>query len=90
MTRFVSADKDAHRAAAAPPHSSGAHSPRSKDVEGNFPELTLEIGRRHRLGTTIVVEWTCNYGDGRPYRNVTIGELVHGTVTHITDYWGNR
>ncbi len=58
------------------------------DVEGNFPELTLEIGRRHRLGTTIVVEWTCNYGDGRLYRNVTIGELVDGTVTHITDYWG--
>lgn len=58
------------------------------DVEGNFPELTLEIGRRHRLGATVVVEWTCNYGDGRLYRNVTIGELVDGTVTHITDYWG--
>jgi hypothetical protein len=31
------------------------------DVEGNFPELTLEVGRRHRLGDTIVIEWTCNF-----------------------------
>ncbi len=58
------------------------------DVEGNFPELTLEVGRRHQLGDTIVVEWTCNYGDGRLYRNVTIGELVNGEVTKVTDYWG--
>src|SRR5277367_6010443 len=34
-------------------------------VEGNFPELTLEVGRRLHLEDTIVVEWTCNYGDGR-------------------------
>jgi hypothetical protein len=58
------------------------------DVEGNFPELTLEVGRRHQLGDTIVVEWTCNYGDGRLYRNVTIAELVDGEVTTVTDYWG--
>jgi hypothetical protein len=57
-------------------------------VEGNFPELTLEVGRRHRLGNTIVVEWTCNYGDGRLYRNATISELDNGTVTRITDNWG--
>ncbi len=58
------------------------------DVGGNFPELTLEVGRRHQLGDTIVVEWTCNYGDGRLYRNVTIAELVDGEATTVTDYWG--
>ena len=45
------------------------------DIEGNFPELTLEVGRRLRLDNVVVVEWTCDYGDGRLYRNVTIGEL---------------
>ncbi len=58
------------------------------DVEGNFPELTLEVGRRLHLGDVVVVEWTCNYGDGRLYRNVTIGELENGEGTHVTDYWG--
>ena len=58
------------------------------DVEGNFPELTLEVGRRLRLDDTIVVEWTCNYGDGRLYRNVTIGELEDGEAVKVTDYWG--
>src|SRR5882757_5541029 len=58
------------------------------DVEGNFPELTLEVGRRLELDDVVVVEWTCNYGDGRLYRNVTIGELEHGEVVRITDYWG--
>jgi hypothetical protein len=58
------------------------------EVEGNFPELTLEVGRRHRLGDVVVVEWTCNYGDGRLYRNVTIGELEDGAVVRVTDYWG--
>ena len=48
------------------------------DVEGNFPELTLEVGRRLQLDDVVVVEWTCNYGDGRLYRNVTIGELEDG------------
>jgi hypothetical protein len=48
------------------------------DVEGNFPELTLEVGRRLQLDEVVVVEWTCNYGDGRLYRNVTIGELEDG------------
>jgi hypothetical protein len=57
-------------------------------VEGNFPELTLEVGRRHQLGDVIVVEWTCDYGDGRLYRNVTIGELVDGKAVRVTDYWG--
>ena len=42
------------------------------EVEGNFPELTLEVGRRRHLNDNVVVEWTCNYGDGRLYRNVTI------------------
>jgi hypothetical protein len=58
-------------------------------VEGNFPELTLEVGRRLHLGDdVIVVEWTCDYGDGRLYRNVTIGELEHGRAVKVTDYWG--
>lgn len=58
------------------------------EVEGNFPELTLEVGRRHRFDDVVVVEWTCNYGDGRLYRNVTIGELEDGEAVRVTDYWG--
>jgi hypothetical protein len=58
------------------------------DVEGNFPELTLEVGRRLQLDNVVVVEWTCNYGDGRLYRNVTIGELEGGHAVRVTDYWG--
>jgi hypothetical protein len=57
-------------------------------VEGNFAELTLEVGRRLRFGDVLVVEWTCNYGDGRLYRNVTIGELENGEAVRVTDYWG--
>lgn len=57
-------------------------------VEGNFPELTLEVGRRLLLTDVVVVEWTCNYGDGRLYRNVTIGELEDGKAVRVTDYWG--
>lgn len=57
-------------------------------VEGNFPELTLEVGRRLHLDEVIVVEWTCDYGDGRLYRNVTIGELENGEAVKVTDYWG--
>jgi hypothetical protein len=58
------------------------------EVEGNFPELTLEVGRRFRLDNVVVVEWTCDYGDGRLYRNVTIGELEDGQAVRVTDYWG--
>ena len=58
------------------------------EVEGNFPEPTLEVGRRLRLDNIVVVEWTCDYGDGRPYRNVTIGELENGQAVRVTDYWG--
>ena len=58
------------------------------DVEGNFPELTLEVGRRLRIDDVIVVEWTCDYGDGRLYRNVTIGEVEDGQAVRVTDYWG--
>jgi hypothetical protein len=59
------------------------------EVEGNFPELTLEVGRRLRLGDdVVVVEWTCNYGDGRLYRNVSIAELRDGKAVRVTDYWG--
>ena len=61
---------------------------RIADVEGNFPELTLEVGRRLRLDDIVVVEWTCDYGDGRLYRNVTIGELEAGRAVRVTDYWG--
>lgn len=59
------------------------------NVEGNFPELTLEVGRRlHLSKDVVVVEWSCNYGDGRLYRNVTIGELRNGEAYRVTDYWG--
>ena len=58
------------------------------EVEGNFPELTLEVGRRLRLENVVVAEWSCDYGDGRIYRNVTIGELENGEVVRVTDYWG--
>jgi hypothetical protein len=58
------------------------------DVEGNFPELTLEVGRRLQLDDVVVVEWTCNYGDVRLYRNVTIGELQDGQAVRVTDYRG--
>ncbi len=58
------------------------------EVEGNFPELTLEVGRRLQLEDVVVVEWTANYGDGRLYRNVTIGELEDGQAVRVTDYWG--
>jgi hypothetical protein len=58
-------------------------------VEGNFAELTLEVGRRLRLAEdVIVVEWTCNYGDGRLYRNVSIAEISDGQAVTVTDYWG--
>ena len=59
-----------------------------EQVEGNFPELRLEVGRRLRAGDVIVAEWTCDYGDGRLFRNVTIGELEDGQAVRITDYWG--
>ena len=59
------------------------------EVEGNFPELTLEVGRRLYLDEDIVVvEWTGNYGDGRLYRNVSIAELRDGKAIRVTDYWG--
>ncbi len=57
-------------------------------IEGNFEAVTLEVGRRLRLGDVIVVEWTINYGDDRLYRNVTIGELEKGEAVRVTDYWG--
>jgi hypothetical protein len=58
-------------------------------VEGNFAELTLEVGRRLRLAEdVIVVEWTCNYGDGRLFRNVSIAEILDGQDVTVTDYWG--
>ena len=58
------------------------------EVEGNFPELTLEVGRRLEVDDAVVVEWTANYGDGPLYRNVTIGELEDGEAVRVTDYWG--
>jgi hypothetical protein len=58
-------------------------------VEGNFPDLTLGVGRRlHLDNNIIVVEWSCNYGDGRLYRNVSIAELRDGQAAKVTDYWG--
>jgi hypothetical protein len=57
-------------------------------VEDGLPELTLEVGRRLRLGEIVLVEWNCDYGDGRIYRNVTIAELRGGKAARVTDYWG--
>jgi len=58
-------------------------------VEGTFSELTLEVGRRlHLNDDVVVVEWSCNYGDGRLYRNVTIAQLHNGEAVIVTDYWG--
>ena len=54
------------------------------NIEG-FPELTLEVGRRLQLDEVVVVEWTCDYGDGRLYRNVTIGELEDGKAVRVTE-----
>lgn len=59
------------------------------DIEAGFPDLRLEVGRRLRLDDdVIVVEWTCDYGDGRLYRNVTIAEVRDGLAVLVTDYWG--
>ena len=58
------------------------------EAEGNFPELTLEVGRRLQLDNVVVAEWTCDNGDGPIYRNVTIGELEGGEAMRVTDYWG--
>jgi hypothetical protein len=57
-------------------------------IEGNFEELTLAVGARHRLGDLLVVEWSNDYGDGAVYRNVTIAEIEDGKAVRVTDYWG--
>jgi hypothetical protein len=57
-------------------------------VEEGFPKLTLAIGRRLQFDDVVVAEWTCDYGDGRLFRNVTIGELEDGRAVRVTDYWG--
>jgi hypothetical protein len=58
------------------------------EVESHFEGLRLGVGRRHRLGDTLVVEWSTDYGDGRVYRNVTVAELRDGEAVRVTDYWG--
>jgi hypothetical protein len=57
-------------------------------VESHFQDLKLGITRRHSCGNVIVIEWNTDYGDGRVYRNVSIGELKDGKVVRVTDYWG--
>ena len=57
-------------------------------VEEHFRDLKLSVTRRHACGDLIVVEWNTDYGDGRIYRNVSIGELRGGEVVRVTDYWG--
>src|SRR5262245_34419279 len=61
---------------------------RISEVESHFDGLRLGIGRRHRCGETLVVEWSTDYGDGRVYRNVTVADLRDGQAIHVTDYWG--
>jgi hypothetical protein len=58
------------------------------EVESHFEGLRLGVGRRHRLGDTLMVEWSTDYGDGRVYRNVTVAELRDGEAVSVTDYWG--
>jgi hypothetical protein len=58
------------------------------EVESHFQGLRLGVTRRHTCGDVIVVEWNSDYGDGRVYRNVSIGELRNGKVVRVTDYWG--
>ena len=48
----------------------------------------MEVGRRLHLNDVVVVEWTCNYGDARLCRNVTIAELEDRKAVRVTDYWG--
>jgi hypothetical protein len=58
------------------------------EVESHFQTLRLGVTCRHTCGDVIVVEWNTDYGDGRVYRNVSIGELRNGKVVRVTDYWG--
>jgi ketosteroid isomerase-like protein len=58
------------------------------EVESHFEGLRLGVGTRHRLGDTLVVEWSTDYGDGRVYRNVSVAELRDGQAVRVTDYWG--
>jgi hypothetical protein len=58
------------------------------EVESHFEGLRLAVGRRHRCGDTLVVEWSTDYGDGRVYRNVSVADLVDGEAVRVTDYWG--
>ena len=61
---------------------------RIAEIESHFRNLKLGVTRRHSCGDVMVVEWNADYGDGRVYRNVTIGELHEGEVVRVTDYWG--
>ncbi len=61
---------------------------RIAEVESHFQGLKLGITRRHACGDVVVVEWSSDYGDGRVYRNVSIGEMKDGRVIRVTDYWG--
>src|SRR6266516_982458 len=53
-----------------------------------FSRAQLGITRRHACGDVVVVEWSSDYGDGRVYRNVSIGEMKDGRVIRVTDYGG--
>lgn len=61
---------------------------RIAEVESHFKNLRLGVTRRHSCGDVIVVEWNSDYGDGRVYRNVSVGELKDGQIVRVTDYWG--
>ncbi len=61
---------------------------RIAEVESHFVGLRIGVGRRHRLGDVVVVEWSTDYGDGRTFRNVSVAELEDGLAVRVTDYWG--
>ena len=58
------------------------------EVESHFVGFRMGVGRRHRCGDTLVVEWSADYGDGCVYRNVSVADLKDGKAVTVTDYWG--
>ena len=61
---------------------------RIAEVESHFVDFKLAVVRRHECGSSVIVEWSADYGDGRVYRNVSIGALRDGEVVEVIDYWG--
>ena len=63
-------------------------SARIAEAEARFRGLKLGVVSRLLCSDLIVVEWLADYGDGRIYRNVSLGEIRDAKVVRVTDYWG--